>query len=106
MSWNTTAKRVSGNPVVKMALTYPGARDMIRTNLLTPQEWYKEMTPEYASDLDWASNTVTSNRRIIQSATDDEISTFNLPQNLKGKRVVLFFGDDQGGQSNIYYEEF
>jgi hypothetical protein len=106
MSWNTTAKRVSGNPVVKAALTYPGARDMIRTNLLTPQEWYKEMTPEYASDLDWASNTVTSNRRIIQSATDDEISTFNLPQNLKGKRVVLFFGDDQGGQSNIYYEEF
>ncbi len=106
MGWKTTAARAKSNPVVQAALSYPGAREMISVNLLDPREWYQKMTPEYVGDLDWASNTVTDQKRIINGVTDEDISNLNLPKELKGKRVVVFFELTDQEQSNIYFEEF
>lgn len=106
-SWQTTASSVEANPLVQQALSFPGAREMIATNIMAPAEWYKTMTPEYVGDLDWAAGVVTDQQEKFYNVTQEQIETFNLPEDYLGKNAVIFIGPKKpDGKTDIYHELF
>ena len=104
--WNATANKAQNNPLITTAYTIPGAKELIRNSVMGPEDYYtKGAGKDSISVYEWSQGTAgsTEGANIYEEAGQELIDKFDMPEEYKGSKVIMYIGQDDQGKATGKY---